>query len=151
MGIIALGIAALGLIFGLASAMRARIKEVEDVYLQHYWEILDRLPSAALVGQRNRKTSDGDRRVARLYLRLCEDELQLRASGWVSRWTWPGWRNGMLTQLGKWPIADEWQRIRCGDLWTTTRGQYTHLRKLDADPGYDPLNVRWITKAWRRL
>ncbi|MFD9072834.1 hypothetical protein [Streptomyces lasiicapitis] len=149
--IAAVTIAAVGVVVGLVAAARARIKEIEDVYLQHYWEILDKLPSAALVGQKECCTSDEHRRIARLYLRLCEDELQLRASGWVSRRTWPGWRNGMLAQIGKWPVADEWQRITCGDLRYTTRGQYGHLRKLDSDPQYEPFKARWITKVWRRL
>lgn len=71
----------------------------------------------------------------RLYLRLCEDELELRELGWVSTETWEQWRLGIRAQLNQWPVADEWTRIRDGQRAPT---QFTLLRKLDGDRTYDP-------------
>ncbi|MEQ4611613.1 hypothetical protein ABMX48_37445 [Streptomyces cavourensis] len=119
-------------------AAKARVKTIEDAYIARYWQILERFPSCALVGEEKADGAacDGEElRAVRLYLRLCEDELELRELGWVSTETWEQWRLGIRAQLNQWPVADEWTRIRDGQRAPT---QFTLLRKLDGDRTYDP-------------
>ncbi|WP_028810944.1 hypothetical protein [Streptomyces flavidovirens] len=147
----AVGVGFVAFIGSLRSTVKARVKQIEDDYIGRYWHLLDLLPAEALVNQRPRRTSDEARRVARLYLRLCEDEMTLRAIGWVSRDTWSEWRGGIRAQLHRWPVADEWQRMSTGDLAQATRDQFERLRRLDSNPGYDPCERIWVIRKWRGL
>ncbi|MFG3488518.1 hypothetical protein [Streptomyces sp. NPDC047972] len=144
-------VALLALGASLCNMARSRIKEIEDDYVARYWKILDMLPSDALVNRQPRKTSDEARRAARLYLRLCEDEMELRAMGWVGRHTWREWRSGIRAQLRQWPINGEWERITNGDLKAGTQDQFMELKKLDRNPGHDPCNRNLIVRKWRGL
>lgn len=66
-------IALIALFHSSRAAAKARVKTIEDAYIARYWQILERFPSAALVGE---KKADGaacdaeELRAVRLYLRL---------------------------------------------------------------------------------
>lgn len=47
----------------------------------------------------------------RSYLRLCEDELELRKEGWISGETWQIWQTGMVAQLRRWPFDVIWTEV----------------------------------------
>ncbi|MFJ8406361.1 hypothetical protein ACIQ9K_38780 [Streptomyces microflavus] len=131
-------IALIALFHSSRAAAKARVKTIEDAYIARYWQILERFPSSALVGEEKADGASCDPeelRAVRLYLRLCEDELELRELGWVSTETWEQWRLGIRAQLNQWPVADEWALIRDGQ---HGRNQFTHLRQLDGDRTYDP-------------
>ncbi|MET8205882.1 hypothetical protein ABZT51_07500 [Streptomyces sp. NPDC005373] len=133
------------------SAARARIKTIEDAYVARYWQILDRFPSEALVAEQGGPLTCEDERVVRLYLRLCEDELELRQLGWVSGQTWEQWRNGITAALGQWPVAQEWEPVKEGH---RAPNQFELLRKLSTgvqqDP-FKPTGLTRITRWWRQL
>lgn len=131
-------IALIALFHSSRVAAKARVKTIEDAYIARYWQILERFPSSALVGEEKADGAacDGEElRAVRLYLRLCEDELELRELGWVSTETWEQWRLGIRVQLNQWPVADEWAPIRDGQ---RAPNQFTLLRQLDGDPDCDP-------------
>ncbi|MFZ3467799.1 hypothetical protein ACODT3_38390 [Streptomyces sp. 4.24] len=140
------------LITGSAGAAKARVKTIEDAYIARYWQVLDRFPVSALVAEEGTECTPEELRAVRLYLRLCEDELELRQLGWVSGQTWKQWRPGIQTQLNQWPIADEWAPIR--DLQRAPH-QFHLLRRLDATPDFDPYRPRpyigRLTRLWRGL
>lgn len=155
--VIAAGVALLALISSSVSAARARVKTIEDAYIARYWQILDRFPALALVAVDGTACTAEELKAARLYLRLCEDELELRALGWVSGETWEQWRPGIRAQLNQWPVAAEWALIRDGH---RAPRQFSLLRELDAAPDdavppYDPYRPRryigWLTRRWRGL
>ncbi|MGW6489638.1 hypothetical protein [Streptomyces sp. NPDC055056] len=150
--LVAAGVALITLVTSSLSTARARVKAIEDAYVERYWQILDRLPPEALVGQeRLAPLSREECQTVRLYLRLCEDELELRQLGWVGRETWRQWRPGIKAQLGQWPVAGEWTPIRDRQL---APDQFTLLRKLDTDAGFEPYQARrlgWVTRWWRQL
>lgn len=145
-------IALLTLITSSASAARARVKTIEDAYVARYWQILDRFPTEALVGmQGSTPLSEDSQRAVRLYLRLCEDELELRQLGWVGRRTWQQWHPGIEAQLKQWPVVDEWIPIRDGQ---RAPHQFELLRQLAATPHYDPYRptpLSRLARIWRQL
>lgn len=96
---------------GSAGTAKARVKAVEDVYIARYWQLLDCFPAAALIAQDGTSCTEDELKAVRLYLRLCEDELELRQLGWVGRRTWQQWRPGIQAQLNQWPVADEWAPV----------------------------------------
>ncbi|MFG2794056.1 hypothetical protein [Streptomyces sp. NPDC048419] len=149
----ATGVVALAaLITSSAGATRARVKAIEDAYIDRYWQILDRFPADALVAEDGTGCCGEELKAVRLYLRLCEDELELRQLGWVGRKSWQQWCSGIRAQLSQWPIAAEWAPVRDGQ---RAPHQFALLRQLDADPDYDPYHPRspidHITRIWRGL
>lgn len=171
--------AGVGVIYGFLSARRARLRELEHVYYERYWQIIDRLDHAALMARpeppetnhsrlrcrRHRHSQPRPQGVAEslevrkacvLYLRLCEDELRLRQSGLVSADTWRSWRKGMNLQLRAWPVREEWQAVRQlaeSQECETTAARYTLLRKYGPRPSgggiADPISTKWCTSHWR--
>ncbi|MCH5677279.1 hypothetical protein [Streptomyces gilvus] len=145
-------VALAALITSSAGAARARVKTIEDAYIARYWQILDRLPAPALVAESGTACEPDELKAVRLYLRLCEDELELRQLGWVTHNTWQQWRPGIQAQLAQWPVADEWTPLRDGQ---RAPHQFTLLRRLAAHPDYDPYQPRGlgghITRMWRGL
>ncbi|WP_327138193.1 hypothetical protein OG585_47070 (plasmid) [Streptomyces sp. NBC_01340] len=148
----AIFLALLTLITSSASAARARVKTIEDAYIARYRQILDRFPTEALVGiQGSALLAEDSQKAVRLYLRLCEDELELRQLGWVGRNTWQQWRPGIETQLKQWPVAEEWNPIRDGQ---RAPHQFELLRRLATTPHYDPYQptrLGRIARIWRQL
>ncbi|WP_406436557.1 hypothetical protein OHB14_62085 [Streptomyces sp. NBC_01613] len=145
-------VAAIALITSLAGAAKARVKTIEDAYITRYWQILDRFPADALVAQDGTGCAGEELKAVRLYLRLCEDELELRQLGWVGNDTWRQWRPGIQAQLNQWPVAGEWAPIRDSQ---RAPHQFTLLRQLDTNPDYDPYRPRRyigrLTRKWRGL
>jgi hypothetical protein len=145
-------VAVITLVITSAGAARGRVKTIEDAYIARYWQILDRFPPDALVAKDGTRCVGEELKAVRLYLRLCEDELELRQLGWVGRKTWQQWCPGIQAQLGQWPVAGEWAPIRDR---RRAPHQFTLLRQLAADPDYDPYQPRTfgdrITRIWRGL
>ncbi|MDH6222793.1 hypothetical protein [Streptomyces pseudovenezuelae] len=145
-------VALIALITSSASAARARVKTIEDAYVARYWQILDQFPAQALIAEEGTSCAPEELKAARLYLRLCEDELELRQLGWVSRNTWRQWSPGIQAQLALWPVTDEWALIREGQ---RAPHQFALLRQLATHSDYDPSQPRSIVhrlaKIWRGL
>ncbi|MEW2518109.1 hypothetical protein [Actinacidiphila alni] len=132
---------------------RHHVRQIEEFYLTRYWRLLDDLPSDALIcgdssGQETADQKAAYVRSARLYLRLCEDELEIRERGMVSDDTWDDWVKGMNNQLDRWPVSIEWQNIRDGALKQQTRKQFKHLRQVEGSVKlYDP--CKWKRRSMR--
>jgi hypothetical protein len=97
---------------GLRQNQRQRIRAFEDFYVRRYWELMDQLSLDALRGKANGPLSEADEKIIRAYLLFCEDELDLRAIGWISDATWKIWGPGILTQLHRWPFDEVWNDVK---------------------------------------
>lgn len=86
-----------------------RHREFESLYVQRYWAIHDRQSADARLG-RDAKLRKADRALALDYLRLCEDELEIRKLGLVTNRTWAVWSDaieaGIATPLSR-ELIDE--------------------------------------------
>lgn len=138
-----------------ASALRAaqcqRILQFENLFVQRYWTLIDRLSLTALSGDSNGKLQDDDNRIIRAYFRLCEDELELRKSGWISDSTWKMWRVGMFAHLRRWPFSELWQHVNnevIGRAASVNDAEFSLLRSLldEKLAGDDPCAL----SGWRR-
>jgi hypothetical protein len=121
-------ITAVGVLLGvltLRASQRQRLRQFESFYVARYWHLMDGLSLAALRGDEQSDVSDDDEKVVRSYVRLCEDECELRRDGWIGDATWTLWSDGMRAQFKRWPFAPVWERVRDED-----ERQYEHLRRV---------------------
>lgn len=76
------------------------VRDLENDYVQRYWQIRDALDAAE-------RGSDEERRWRIAYMRLCEDQIDLQAlSGRVTEETWAQWDEAMRSELSR-PIYRE--------------------------------------------
>ena len=134
----------LSLFFGamtLKTAQRQRLRQWETLYVQRYWSLMDKLSLPALRGDPSTDVEEGDQRVARAYLRLCEDQLELREQGWITNTTWRVWSTGMELQLRRWPFNVVWAEVRDADTH-----EFTLLRRLEQTAGWDPCEMSRVRR-----
>lgn len=134
-----------------------RRRQFETIYVQRYWALIDQLSLDALRGDQQDPIDAADQRVARFYLRLCEDELELRQAGWITDETWRIWEAGIVAQLQRWPFDQVWQEVsrETGQDGLAERPEeFTLLRAFLADQK-DPLTKvsRWTqgVRGFRRM
>jgi hypothetical protein len=78
-----------------------------------------------------------DEKVVWAYFRLCEDQLELRAAGWISNTTWKLWSDGMHAQLTRWPFDVIWHRTCESD-----PDNFRLLHTYENDPDTDLCQMR---------
>jgi hypothetical protein len=131
----ALGV--LGAVFGLRQSYRERLRQFEAMYVNRYWSLLDLLSLDALKGSDPKVISNSDERAIRAYIRLCEDELEMRETGYISDDTYALWADGMREQLKQPMFARVWEEIQDERTFP-----YDHLAQLvGPDPGYEPCKL----------
>lgn len=138
-------IGVLGAFLGFRQVYRGRQRQFEMLYIERYWSILDRLSLDALRGNRPRVESDDDARAAWAYLRLCEDELELRAAGWISDSAYKMWAPGIRIQLRQPLFHDVWADAQAATA-DSADAQFMHLRTFMSNEAgtYDPCELgRW--------
>jgi hypothetical protein len=104
-------------------------RDLENMYVARYWTIMDQLAESELLP----RGKAARRRVLaiRAYLRLSEDECDLRAVNRVTDDTWREWLAGMRTQLAEPSFRDE--------LESSPGDQFRNLRRLvDSDEDFEP-------------
>lgn len=106
-------------VIGLRQTQRQRVRQFEDFYVSRYWTLMDRLSLEIAVGASNHLLPE-DRKAVHAYLVLCEDELDLRAEGWISDATWELWSKGIQDQLGRGSVLEVWEQAK--DARRRTRG-----------------------------
>ncbi|WP_328610567.1 hypothetical protein OG943_16060 [Amycolatopsis sp. NBC_00345] len=127
----------------LRASQQQRRRQFETLYVQRYWALMDKLSLDALRGVPMRDVGEDDERVMRAYVRLCEDQLELREKGWIGDSTWQIWAEGMRAQLQRWPFATVWKEMQ------QVPGEFRLLRLLlERDAVWDPCTLSW---ARRRL
>ena len=120
--------------FQLLQARKSRRRQFEDMFVQRYWTILDRLPVPAShdLDEMSSPLGVEERRAAFAYLTLCEDEIELWIEGWISPDTWKIWKVGIQAELARWPVSSVWEEFRKpveGVARTGGAEQFSNLRE----------------------
>jgi uncharacterized membrane protein len=151
-GGIAQAILALFVIIGvrnLRESRKLRIIAYEDRFEERYWNLMERLTLDALRGAVQhptpRRCKDSDLLVARSYFRLCETQLNVRASGWITDDTWRNWGQGISDRMHHYPFTAAWDEVVSNP---RANHLYRRLRQY-VDGGGDPCQMKWF-KRWRR-
>jgi len=141
--------------FSLFLSARQQKRQFESFYIQRYWNLMDQLSLEVIRGNHSGSgLNSTDEKVVLGYLRLCEDELELRAGGWISHRTWGVWRKGIHCQLRREPYAQLWASIDAENA-AQEQPDFIYLREF-LRAGHDPrptaLNRwnRWLAQTWRR-
>ncbi|OFU57155.1 hypothetical protein [Corynebacterium sp. HMSC11E11] len=141
--------------YALRSSLYIRRREFEDIYVQRYWEINDRLPVEVrlkLMVQESHPfdvADEGTRRAIWDYLMLCEDEIDLRAHGQVTDETWSIWSDSITGSMKRYPykqmfewiesefdVLDEGRKSAADRPFVNLRR--IHQREID-EANFDPL------------
>ncbi|MDC2953375.1 hypothetical protein PO587_02775 [Streptomyces gilvifuscus] len=134
-------------VVGLRQGRRLRIIAYEDRFEERYWSLMERLSLEALRAAVQAPDAPypergADLLVARSYFRLCETQLNVRASGWITDATWSLWEKGITDRMSRYPFKAAWQEV------DADQGLYKRLR-LFVDGGGDPCRL-WLPVRWWR-
>jgi hypothetical protein len=96
----------------------------------------------------SREIGTSDQRWMRNYLRLCEDQCEMRAAGWVTDETWKLWWEGIYSFVSTDRFHDEVARYELsGSLTNLRRG----LVAADSSKPFDPAELTGVARWWRGL
>ena len=133
--------AAIFAVFQLVGARTQRHRDFENLYVQRYWQLLDRMPDRLYLNHEIPAPDPDERRIVVAYLRLCEDEVDLRKQGFITDRTWAIWSEGILAQL-QGAVYTKALVEHCHLLPSLT--QFAHMRK-------DPLSWNAFARWWSGL
>jgi hypothetical protein len=137
-GTVATAVGVLLAVLSLRAARLQRRRQFETIYVQRYWALMDGLTVDSLAGRRAEDVGPVDEKVALAYIRLCEDELELRQAGWISHETWQLWSAGIKAQLDhRWPFDEVWTEIAKKNKDLGNDGEYKLLIDF-MEHGVDP-------------
>lgn len=128
-------------VFQLVAARTQRHRDFENLYVQRYWQILDRMPDRLYFGHEILSPNTDELRLAVAYLRLCEDEIDLRKEGFITDRTWAIWADGISAQLEGTVYVNAMTQ-HAGLLPSLT--QFVQTRK-------DPLTWNFAARWWHGL
>lgn len=140
----------------LTALRKQRRRAFEQFFMHRYWQIMDGMSLEGAMGRRlaGLEVSPEDKRAVIAYLRLSEDEADLRARGWISTDTWALWWEGVATQLQRWPFDEVWADVYEYESQPERQGedQFRILRKEAAPQGktkndFDPIPA-WRHRWW---
>ncbi|MEJ2890762.1 hypothetical protein [Actinomycetospora aeridis] len=92
---------------------------------------MDGLSLSALKGEQSMIQRAEDEKVVRAYLRLCEDQCEMRCAGWIGDATWRIWADGMSDQLGT-EAGEHRGREPFVSVWRPMIGDETQYKLLQA-------------------
>ncbi|WP_207346456.1 hypothetical protein [Arthrobacter sp. E3] len=131
-------------IMQLVTARKQRHLEFELVYIQRYRALIDELSFDIGSEVEIEVLNPRDRKLSLQYLRLCEDQLDVRKRKFVTDETWEIWREGIRLQIGRQPFL----ALMNPDI----------IGKLDWLPGlapsprvFDPLAMSTVKTRWYGL
>lgn len=97
------GLTLLAIVFAvlqLVGDRNQRHREFENLYVQRYWNLEDSLSDEVYLNKSDvQPTLGSDYRLIVSYLRLCEDQIDIRREGFVTDRTWKIWADGIRSQL----------------------------------------------------
>lgn len=142
-------ITALGVVFAgisLRGSLILRHRQFESLYVQRYWDLIDGFSPNIVLGRSAEDLAPDEEKQVLLYLRLCEDQLEMRHLGWITRSTYKVWADGIYEQLKQWPFAQVMQ-----ELVENAKGrELEFLQQLQCNGhDYDPLSKNLIV-SWLR-
>ncbi|QDB79585.1 hypothetical protein FE251_09520 [Georgenia wutianyii] len=151
----------------LRASLYVRRREFEDIYVQRYWEISNRLNLDLRIGSYSggdfAELADAEDKDAQYlamwdYLALCEDQIDLRKSGNVTDEAWAVWSSSIAGTVSRYPYEAFYDLIEQGlDEAHVDESDrpWEHLRTLRHDPGAGlpdpyPLSGTGWRQRWRR-
>lgn len=134
--VIAVGAAFLQLI----GARAAKHRDFENLYVQRYWNLMDRFEGNPWTASSIDDLVEADQLKVSAYLQLCEDELDLRRNGFISTKTWGIWVDGMKSQCARQAYKDALSKMEPAEL--------PALRDFLDNENHDPLKMNWFLKWW---
>jgi hypothetical protein len=144
-------IGVLGVMFGLRQNYRERLRQFEEMYVERYWKILDQLSLDALRASCPAEVGHDDEKAIRNYILLCEDELQLRRSGYISDGTYKVWAQAIHDQLSQPMFKKIWAQVE-EEAKEDRTFPYEYLRRFLNGKGpeaVDPLAMS-LPRRWLR-
>jgi hypothetical protein len=138
---------AIGVFFAAAQlwiTRRQTTTAFEDALSKEYREIAQRLPVAALLGDR---LDDGDQSTALQqfyhYIDLTNEQVFLRANRRISKTAWRNWVDGIQANLGQPAFRAAWEEIK-----SRAPDSFDELRRLEREAfRSDPRWWRWRSAA----
>ncbi|MFJ8045998.1 hypothetical protein ACIRBX_36350 [Kitasatospora sp. NPDC096147] len=146
---IATVLAVIAAVLSLRQIQRQRIRAFEDFYVARYWKLMDDLSLPVLKATTTVTLTEADERVLRAYLILCEDELELRAAGWISDRTWRIWSAAMRQQFAWAPVSQVWDQVSA--LAETGNGRPFRRITQFRTGAHDPVELGRAHRALRGL
>jgi hypothetical protein len=134
--VVAVGAAFLQLI----GARAAKHRDFENLYVQRYWNLMDRFEGNPWTATSVDDLIESDRSRVSAYLQLCEDELDLRRNGFISTKTWGIWVDGMKSQCARPAYKDALNAVDIAEL--------PALRDFLENGNDDPLKMSRFLKWW---
>ena len=124
-------------VFALRQSYLTRLRSFEMFYVQRYWLLMDEMRD---IGPELDDASRDRARasVAEAYLALCEDELDLRARGWITRQTFNIWAEGMRVQLGVEPFRSAYDFVVSEAKAGNARPTHSSGRRRRWRPAFGP-------------
>lgn len=87
-GTIFTAVAVVFAVFQVVTARTQRHREFKNLYVQRYRQIFDRMPDRMSLNHEISEPTPDERRLAVAYLRLSEDEGDLRRQGFITNRAW---------------------------------------------------------------
>ena len=87
-------VTALAVVFAAGQLRVAREqshRDFENLYVQRYWSLLDKFSVEATLDEARAAATPADHAIALNYMRLCEDQLDMRRLGRITNKTWSFW------------------------------------------------------------
>lgn len=134
--VVAVGAAFLQLI----GARAAKHRDFENLYVQRYWNLMDRFEGNPWTASSVDDLDSSDKSRVTAYLQLCEDELDLRCNGFISTKTWGIWADGMKSQCAR--------PAYMGAMAEMDSDELPALRYFLENGNHDPLKMNWFRKWW---
>ncbi|WP_037576748.1 hypothetical protein [Phaeacidiphilus oryzae] len=153
---IAVAVAIITAITAVWQARSARIREVESLYISRYWTLIDRMDLRTITCHALGPLEKDEEKWLRLFIRLSEDEADLRAAGWVSDDIWAIWEASIRRQFRPGAPCRRIYEMAIKDSDEERDYQYLHLRRIlggAASEQYDPAYgmSRCAFRSLRRL
>jgi len=123
---------------------RQRLRQFEQMYVQRYWSIIDCCSLEAMNTKSSvKKPSKDDQKAIRAYIRLCEEELMVRAEGWISDATYRIWADATCITMDLPMFALVWKQVQEDSIF-----EHKHLTELlrNQTPIYDPCPMTRFTR-----
>ncbi|MDQ0733087.1 hypothetical protein [Arthrobacter sp. B1I2] len=124
----------------LTHGRTAKHRDFENLYVQRYWNLMDRFEGNPWTATSVDDLVESDRSRVSAYLQLCEDELDLRRNGFISTKTWGIWVDGMKSQCARPAYKDALNVMEPAEL--------PALRDFLDNGNDDPLKMNWFVKWW---
>ena len=85
----------------LVVARKQSHREFENMYVQRFWAIIDQFTDDVALQPAPPSFAGHDRVVALSYIRLCEDELDMRHLGRITHSTWGFWSSAIAASTSQ--------------------------------------------------